>query len=337
MEVGKVTQQRVLILGLNGKMSSAAARAFIGAGWAVTGIARRAPEGLEGVNFVAGDAADPKLIARLAADADVVVNGLNLAYDKWDKGRAEAQLAAVLEGLDGLSLTLMFPANIYNYAADSARITPTSAQAPATPRGAIRQRMEAMLQRACGADGLQVFLVRAGDFYGPGARGSWFDLVINPKLAEGKVTYPGPFALGHSWAYLPDLGRAYVKLAEMRAQLHRFENFHFAGHFVTGEHYVRTLANITGRKLRSKRLFWPALWLAGAFMPLYREIYRMRYLWHSAHALSDPRLDGLLGADFGTPFAKAMARTVADVYPRVQISDSARAEARQLKPSSTRI
>lgn len=312
-----MTQQRALILGLNGKMGAAAARAFADAGWAVTGVARRAPENQSRVKFVAGDAADPKVIRPLAAQADVVVNGLNLPYDAWHDGRAEAQLAAVLKGLEGLEVTLMFPANIYNYAPETARITPQSAQAPATEKGRIRQRMEAMLQSATHADGLQVLMVRAGDFFGPGARGSWLDLVITKNLAKGEITYPGPLSLGHSWAYLPDLGRAYVQIAENRDQLDRFESLHFAGHFVSGARFVEMMSELTGTPVHAKPLFWPGLRLAGVVNALFREIYRMRYLWHNAQALADPRLEALLGPDFGTPFAQAMRRTMADLHPQL--------------------
>ena len=54
------------------------------------------------------------------------------------------------------------------------------------------------------------------------------------------LTYPGDPALGHSWAYLPDLGRAFVRIAEARADLERFDRLHFAGHFLTGNELARS-------------------------------------------------------------------------------------------------
>src|SRR5438477_14198 len=74
-------------------------------------------------------------------------------------------------------------------------------------------------------------IVRAVDFFAPGNHGDWFDQGILAQ--KGKVSAPSELAIGHSWAYLPDLGRAFEKLAWHRNELAAFENFHFAGHFVT--------------------------------------------------------------------------------------------------------
>jgi hypothetical protein len=39
----------------------------------------------------------------------------------------------------------------------------------------------------------------------------------------------------------------------------------------------------------------------------------MRYLWVNEMELVDPRLDAILGPDFGTPFEEAVAATVAEL------------------------
>ncbi|NOZ32037.1 MAG: NAD(P)H-binding protein, partial [Alphaproteobacteria bacterium] len=89
----------VTILGINGRIGGEIAKAFVSAGWQVTGFGRTDRAKIRGVRFVAGDAENPADISRATEGADIVVNALNLPYDKWENGRAEALLASVLDGL----------------------------------------------------------------------------------------------------------------------------------------------------------------------------------------------------------------------------------------------
>lgn len=301
---------KVLVLGINGRIGHQAAESFLEAGWQVAGFGRSNREPIAGVTFIEGNAGNPAEIARAAADADVVVNALNLPYDKWHSGRAEAQLEAVLSGLKGSGKTLLFPGNIYNFGAKQHVLAPDTPQRPSRDKGEIRVRLEQRLKSAAEAGDVQVLVLRSGDFYGPGATGTYFDLAMLTKLKRGILQYPADPAVWHSWAYLPDLGRAYVKLAETRAGLGRFENFHFRGHFVTGSQMIAAVQAGLPRQMRVVRFPWWQLRLLSPFMPILRELLKMRYLWEEPHELRDARLDALLGEGAHTPFEQAVAATV---------------------------
>ena len=126
----------------------------------------------------------------------------------------------------------------------------------------------------------------------------------------GKIALLGKPDTGHAWAYLPDLGRAFEKLAWPRAELGRFETFHFAGNFVTGAELAAAIRKASPTPLKVTAFPWPLLRIIGLVNPLMREIFKMRYLWQNPMRLSDPRLDAILGPDFGTPFDVAIAETV---------------------------
>ncbi len=66
-------------------------------------------------------------------------------------------------------------------------------------------------------------------------------MAILKNLAKGRVTYLGPMDVMHSWAYLPDLARTMVVLAEVRSQCAVHEVFHFPGHAITGAQFVEAL------------------------------------------------------------------------------------------------
>lgn len=305
MHKGKVT-----ILGINGHVGHHVAKAFVAAGWEVTGFGRSNRHPVAGVTFVAGDADSVADIKAGIGDSEVVINALNLPYHQWDKGRMESQTARVIEAMGTSGRTMLFPGNIYNYAPGNPVLTPDLPQVPPTPRGEIRKRVETMLRQAASAGRMQVIILRAGDFFGPESSGDWFDQVILREAGKGRAAIPGKPGTGHSWAYLPDLARAFEKLAWHRAELDAFENFHFAGHYVTPEQLGAAITAAAAVPLKVSRFPWVILSLLGLADPVLRSVAKMGYLWQHPIALRDPRLDAILGPDFGTSFDVAMAETV---------------------------
>ena len=301
----------VTVLGINGHNGQAAARAFADAGWTVRGMGRSDKHRMAGVEFVKGDAESVDDMRRAIGDSAVVVNALNLPYDKWFGGAMEAQTARVIEAMGKSGRTMLYPGNIYNYAASLREVTPDARQVPERPRGEIRVRCEAMLRAAAERGDMQVLIIRAGDFFGRGVAG-WFDQGILAQ--KGKVAAPSDLTIGHSWAYLPDLGRAFELLATRRSEFGPFENFHFAGHFVTSGQLVAAVQKVAPMPLKVTGFPWAMLGVIGLFSPMMREVSKMRYLWQNPMRLTDRRLDALLGPDFGTPFEAAIATTVAPFF-----------------------
>ena len=310
--------QTIAILGINGRIGQEAATAFVAAGWRVIGMGRGNRAKLEGVEFVEGDIAFPEQTSRAVANADVVFNAINLPYDKWDKGRAEASLANVLKALRGSGKTLLFPGNIYNYAADQHMITPDTPQRPEKDKGEIRKRMEGMLAQASNADDIQVIILRLADFFAPGAEGTNFDMMMMLRLKSNILHYPGELSTGHSWAYLPDVGRALVKIAEARKSLPRFENLHYQGHFATGHQMIGAIQDVLPKPAKVKKVPMGLLKLIGWFVPFVREVVIMSYLWDEPHQLRDKKLAALLGAEFATPFRDAVHKTALSYLPAEQ-------------------
>src|SRR6185437_17005277 len=107
-----------------------AAIAFRDAGWKVRGMGRTNKAGLDGVEFVKGDAESVSDMTRAIGDSAVVVNALNLPYDKWFGGAMEAQTARVIEAMGTSGRTLVYPGNIYNFAASLREVTPEAPQHP---------------------------------------------------------------------------------------------------------------------------------------------------------------------------------------------------------------
>lgn len=313
------SNRSITILGLNGHIGQAAARAFVAAGWRVTGMARENRMPIPGVTFVRGDATSVEDMRRAIGDDTIVLNALNLPYDKWDGGRAEAQIGRVLAAMGNMGRLLLFPGNIYNYAGSLTSIMPESPQEPQTPRGAIRVRMEQMIAAATQRGDIRAIILRAGDFYGPGNHGAdLFSQMLLREIDKGRVALHPDHGVGHAWACLPDLARAFVVLAEKPEAFEPFARFHFAGHFLTSADLFEVFQSLADRPLRKVPLPWTMLSAMGLVMPVMREIVKMRYLWENPMQLVDSRLGGILGPDFGTPAPLAIAETARPLMTKIR-------------------
>src|SRR3569833_3579760 len=156
MSKGKVT-----VLGINGHIGRAVAKAFVAAGWEVTGMGRSDKHHAPGVRFVQGDS-DAVAEMRVAiGDSDVVMNALNMRYDLWFEGRMEAQMARVVEAMGTTGKTMLFPGNIYNIAKTDRVMRPDTLQHAQTVRGELRVRGEQGLEAAANRGDIQVLVLRA--------------------------------------------------------------------------------------------------------------------------------------------------------------------------------
>lgn len=299
---------RILVLGAAGRLGRIAAEAFHDAGWQVASLVRSRAARLvaPGTEVVEVDARDTDSVVEAAQGADIVVHALNLPYTEWERGLhgfADTAVAAA----HAAGATLMFPGNVYGYgSAMPAVLDETTPMRPTSRKGALRVAIETRLRQASGK-GLRVIIVRAGDFYGGGATGSWFDRFIAKDLAQGRVAYPGPLDMAHAWAYLPDLAGALVRLAAVRDTLPGFAEFGFAGHTVTGRELVDTLARATGKRLRVNRMPWWLLRALSPVVPVFRELSETAYLWSTPHRIDGSRLAAVIGEVPHTPFADAVA------------------------------
>ncbi len=308
-----MSKDKVTVLGSNGHIGHAAMLAFRDADWTVTGFGRSNRKPVGGTAFVQGDAGEPAAVQAAIAEADVVVNGLHLRYDQWGNGRAEAQLQVVIDAMAGTGKTLIFPGTIYNYRASDRVVDPRLRQDGEAPRGTIRIRLERMLREAAESRGFQVLVIRAGDFFGPGNHDEWYGAAMLMDYRKDRLYHLGDLEKRHSWAYLPDLGRASAALAERRADFSCFENFHFAGHWVSHGQIMAAVQTVLPRRVKVSPFPWWLLRAVGLANPVMRDIFRMRYLWQNEMELVDPRLDGLLGPGFTTPFEQAVTATVTDL------------------------
>jgi nucleoside-diphosphate-sugar epimerase len=298
-----------LILGARGRFGRAASLAFRDSGWEVHAVARGDASPVPGVIAHAADASDPDALARLAAGRDLIVHAANTPYPDWPR-TVPALTRAVLAAAEASGATVLIPGNVYVFGAGMPeRLGPDTPHRPTTRKGRIRAEMEAAF-RAAADRGVRTIVLRAGDFLDAEPTGNWFDAVLAKDLARGKLTYPGRTDAVHAWAWLPDMARAAVALAERRAALPAYADIPFPGLALTGEALRAGLARAAGRDIRIARFPWWLLRLAAPFRPMWRELLEMRYLWDVPHRLDPASLDRLLPDVPWTPGEEVLRRLV---------------------------
>lgn len=305
------TPRTVLILGANGRLGLAAAQAFDRAGWQVLAQVRRAPAtGMPAAAPVlAIEPGDTDALVRAAHGASVVVHALNPLYTAWARDALPLARCGMTVA-ERLGALFMLPGNVYNHGTTMPPVlAPDTPQRPDTRKGRIRCDIEAEMAARPGRS----VVIRAGDFYGGDGTGSWIDLVIARSIARGRLTYPGPLDRPHAWAYLPDLARVFVAVAERAEHLPLHATLHFAGHTLTGGELLAALQQAaialglpSGTRWRRGSLPWPLLRLGGWVVPMWRELAEMAYLWTTPHALDGAALRQVVGEVANTPVEQAV-------------------------------
>ncbi|MEZ4319427.1 MAG: NAD(P)H-binding protein [Myxococcota bacterium] len=301
---------QITVLGVTGGIGNAVTQAFVDRGIPVVALARdpsRVPA-RAGLTVVQGDARNPADLARALEGSELVLHGLNLPYPQWDPAMMDLT-RNVLAAAEASGATVLFPGNLYGLGPDfAAPLTEDARREPPSKKGALRNRLEAMLE----ASPAKTVVLRAGDFYGGVGESTWMWHLTGKARTGAAIQYPTTRSNLHSWAFVPDLARTFVALAERRDALPAHATFHFEGHVVDGDTWIRAVQKALGDPNRKVTSFpWMWMQLARPFVPMVRELFEMRYLWDQPVRMDGARLRAFLGEVPTTPFEEAVAQALA--------------------------
>jgi nucleoside-diphosphate-sugar epimerase len=317
-----ISPRTALVIGATGGFGGHVAQALLKHGWAVRGLARNPAAararagGRTAIQWLKGDAMDATSVTAAAAGADLIVHGPNPpGYRNW-KGTVLPMLRSTIAAAEASGAQILAPGNVYNFAPDAgADIAEDHPQHPATRKGAIRRQYEDDL-RGAAARGVRTILLRAGDFFGPGQIGGgalgWLTVRRNGRVTSLRA--PGAADNLHAFAYLPDLGEAAARLADIGGELPAYAPFHFRGHVIPLSEWIVAIREAVGRPELLARPFPYALLTAlSPFNETFRELLEMRYLWDRPIALNGDRLAATIGPEPHTPLVTALTAALADL------------------------
>jgi len=314
-----MTNPRIaLVLGASGGIGGEVARKLAARGWSVRALNRN-PEALQGaqktlgVAWRQGDAMSARDVAAAAEGASVIVHAVNPPrYRNWGQ-LVLPMLDNTIAAARANGARIVLPGTVYNYGPDVFPILrEDSPQNPVTVKGRIRAEMERRL-RAATQTGASALIVRAGDYFGARARdNSWFSQLATPGKPVAAIVYPGRPGVGHQWAYLPDVAETMVRLLEKSEALPAFASFNMDGYWdADGAGMIEAIREVVGNpRIPVRRTPWLFMRALSPFVPLFREVVEMRYLWTAPLRMDNSRLVAAIGEEPRTPLQTAVRDTL---------------------------
>jgi len=307
-----------LVLGATGGIGGTVARCLEQRGWSIRAL-HRSPEQIgqrDAFEWVRGDAMSEADVTAAAAGTSLIVHAVNPpGYRHWGK-LVLPMLENTIAAASQHGACVLLPGTIYNYGPDAFPVLhEESPQQPVTVKGRIRVEMENRLHAAAEAGAIKALIVRSGDFFGPRAGANWLSQVlVKAGRRPTSVCYPGSPGVGHAWAYLPDVAETMVRLVE-REDLDPFAKFHMEGHWDDdGIRMISAIRRLLGSPdLPVRRFPWKMLGLASPFVPFFRELREMRYLWEQSIRLDNGALLAAIGEEPRTPLDEAVRATLLDL------------------------
>jgi nucleoside-diphosphate-sugar epimerase len=304
-----------LVLGATGGIGGEMARRLSLRGWHVKALNRdvaKASRSLPDYEWVEGDAMEAGDVLRAAQGVSLIVHAVNPpGYKNWGTV-VLPMLDNTIAAAGAVGARIVLPGTVYNFGPDVFPVvTEASPQNPATRKGAIRVEMERRLEAAA-RSGTPVIIVRAGDYFGPGAANNWFQVMVKPGKPVTSISYPGKPGVGHQWGYLPDVAETMIRLVERANDLPAFAVYHVEGVWdADGRQMIAAVEAAAGRKLKVRRFPWWILPFAAPFVTVMRELREMRYLWKEPLRMRNDRLIAVLGSEPRTPLVEAVRATLA--------------------------
>lgn len=310
-----MADKTALVLGATGGIGSEIAARLVSAGWQVRALHRNPDRLAKDQRFVwiKGDALVAADVAAAAHGASLIVHAVNPpGYRDWDT-LVLPMLDNIIAAARANGARILLPGTVYNYGPDVfPNISEDAPQNAHTRKGRIRVEMERRLRVAANTGEAKVLILRAGDFFGPTAANNWFSQgLVQPGQRPRIIRYPGKRGVGHQWAYLPDVAETMVRLIELGG-LASFTTFHVEGHWdADGTRVADAIRRIVGGPVVAvKPMPWFAMRLAAPFVPTFRELVEMKYLWDSPVRLRNERLEAAIGREPRTPLDKAVHDTL---------------------------
>lgn len=196
-----------------GPVGRAIAAVLIGRGHRPTVVTRSGAE-IAGAVSRRADLSDPTAAVDALADATIVFSTAQPEYHRWAEEFPALQ-HSIIEACASAGSPLMVVENLYGYGEQSAPLHESMPMNPATKKGRVRAAMWRDLEVAHDSGQIQMAVVRASDFIGPGVDGSAFGSRFFEPVRAGKPAQTmGDVDARHAVTFVPDLAEAMVRVAE---------------------------------------------------------------------------------------------------------------------------
>ena len=222
---------------------------------------------------------DSQATAMAIAGSEVAYLVAGLKYDAtvWQEQWPRV-MRNVIDACKQHGTRLVFFDNVYAYGRVEGVMTEESPFNPTSKKGEVRAKIATMLLDEMRGGNLQAMIVRAADFYGPGAVQSFPHAVVFERLKAGKTPQwiGNPNAV-HTFTFTPDAGRAVALLGRSSEAYGQTWHLPTSKEPLSGADFVRLACELAERPNKLQVAPRWMLKLMGLFMPVLRENDEMMY------------------------------------------------------------
>ncbi|MDH4091517.1 MAG: NAD-dependent epimerase/dehydratase family protein [Cyclobacteriaceae bacterium] len=208
--------------------------------------------------------------------------------DQWPK-----VMKNVLDACKKHNSKLVFFDNVYAYGKVDGIMTEETPFNPNSRKGEVRASIATMLLDEIKSNNLQGMIVRAADFYGPGAILSLTHAAVHERLKQGKgAQWIGDPKTIHTFTYTPDAGKTVAVLGNTPSAFNQTWHALTSAERMTGEDYVRIACktlNIPFKGIQTLPKF--GVRILGLFMPVLRESVEMIYQFENDYIFDSSKFE----------------------------------------------
>lgn len=296
------------ILGANGVIARELSRCLCESAQRIRQVSRNPRRINEGDETFAADLLDPQAIADAVAGSETAYLVAGLKYDAavWE-AQWPRLMRNVIDACKRHGSRLVFFDNVYAYGRVDGQMTEQTPFNPCSRKGEVRARIATMLLDEMRAGNLRAMIVRAADFYGPGAVQSFPHATVFERLKAGKTPqWIGNPSAVHTFTYTPDAGRAVAVLGQSADAWGRTWHVPTTREPLTGEGFVRLACELAGRPFRLQVPPRAILRLMGLFVPVLRENHEMMYQFDHDYRFDSSATESVHGLS-PTPYRSGIA------------------------------
>ena len=295
------------ILGANGIIAQELSRALAAHISSIRQVSRNPQRVNQTDETFSADLLDSKATAKAVAGSEVayLVAGLKYNASVWQEQWPRV-MRNVIDACKQHDTRLVFFDNVYAYGRVDGVMTEETTFNPTSKKGEVRAKIATMLLDEMRNGNLQAMIVRAADFYGPGAVQSFPYATVFERLKAGKTPqWIGNPNTVHTFTYTPDAGRAMALLGRSSEAYGQTWHLPTTKEPLTGADFVRLACDQAGRP--NKLLVAPRwmLKLMGLFMPVLRENEEMMYQFEYDYRFDSSKIESAFGMQ-ATPYSQGI-------------------------------
>lgn len=299
------------ILGANGVIARELARALAGMPGDLRLVSRHPQKVNASDELVAADLLDADATARAVAGSTVAYLVAGLKYDAkvWEDQWPKV-IRNVIDACKRARCRLVFFDNVYAYGRVTGAMTEETPFNPRSRKGDVRARIATTLLDAMRAGELEAMIVRAADFYGPGAVLSLPHATVFTRLKAGKTPqWVGNARAFHTFTYTPDAGHAVAVLGQAPQAFGQTWHLPTRADAMTGEAFARLACELAGRPFKLQVAPRWVLRAMGLFVPVLRENDEMMYQFEYDYRFDSGKIATAFGLE-ATAYREGIATTL---------------------------